>query len=70
MVGMFAVMDQDDLFFIYQVIYGDTDSVMVKFGFDNVAESMELGREAADYISSHFPNPIKLEFEKVFQNVW
>ena len=38
---------------------------MVKFGVDNVAESMELGREAAAYISEHFIKPIKLEFEKV-----
>ena len=39
---------------------------MVKFGLDTVKESMELGKEAAGYISSHFPSPIKLEFEKVY----
>nr|XP_058940828.1 DNA polymerase delta catalytic subunit-like [Pocillopora verrucosa] len=49
-----------------QVIYGDTDSVMVKFGVDSVAESMELGKEAAGYVSGHFIKPIKLEFEKVY----
>ena len=38
---------------------------MVRFGLETVAESMELGREAATYVSSHFINPIKLEFEKV-----
>ena len=48
-----------------KVIYGDTDSVMVRFGVATVAESMELGKEAAEHISSHFPHPIKLEFEKV-----
>lgn len=48
-----------------KVIYGDTDSVMVKFGGDTVEESMELGKEAASYISTHFPPPTKLEFEKV-----
>ena len=47
------------------MIYGDTDSVMVKFGVNSVAESMELGREAAAYVSGHFVKPIKLEFEKV-----
>ena len=47
------------------VIYGDTDSVMVRFGASTVAESMELGKEAAEHISSQFPHPIKLEFEKV-----
>ena len=48
-----------------QVIYGDTDSVMVRFGVSTVADSMELGQEAARYISAQFPPPIKLEFEKV-----
>ena len=38
---------------------------MVRFGLETVAESMEVGREAAEYISSHFVKPIKLEFEKV-----
>ena len=48
-----------------QVIYGDTDSVMVRFGVKTVEDSMKLGRKAAEMISSHFPPPIKLEFEKV-----
>nr|XP_054761921.1 DNA polymerase delta catalytic subunit-like [Lytechinus pictus]XP_054761922.1 DNA polymerase delta catalytic subunit-like [Lytechinus pictus] len=49
-----------------KVIYGDTDSVMVKFGVTTVAESMELGKDAAMWISDEFPSPIKLEFEKVY----
>lgn len=49
-----------------QVIYGDTDSVMVKFGTSNLAQAMELGQEAADYVSGKFIKPIKLEFEKVY----
>ncbi|KAF2140745.1 uncharacterized protein K452DRAFT_252622 [Aplosporella prunicola CBS 121167] len=49
-----------------QVIYGDTDSVMVKFGPPDLAKAMELGQEAADYVSSKFIKPIKLEFEKVY----
>lgn len=48
-----------------KVVYGDTDSVMVKFGVKTVKEAMDLGREAASYVSSHFEKPIKLEFEKV-----
>ena len=48
-----------------KVIYGDTDSVMIKFGVDTVAAAMELGREAADYVSAKFVKPINLEFEKV-----
>ena len=49
-----------------KVIYGDTDSVMVKFGTDSIEESMRLGQEAAAYVSAEFINPIKLEFEKVY----
>ncbi|GMP26432.1 hypothetical protein CsSME_00002866 [Camellia sinensis var. sinensis] len=49
-----------------EVIYGDTDSVMVQFGVSAVEEAMNLGREAADYISGTFMKPIKLEFEKVY----
>lgn len=49
-----------------EVIYGDTDSVMIKFGNKTLEECMELGREAAVYVSSKFISPIKLEFEKVY----
>ncbi|KAG9781326.1 DNA polymerase delta catalytic subunit [Exophiala dermatitidis] len=49
-----------------QVIYGDTDSVMVKFGEKDLKKVMELGQEAADFVSSKFIKPIKLEFEKVY----
>ena len=38
---------------------------MVRFGVLSVAESMELGRDAAGWISGQFPPPIRLEFEKV-----
>jgi DNA polymerase delta subunit 1 len=49
-----------------EVIYGDTDSVMVKFGTTDRAEAMRLGKEAADLVSKEFINPIKLEFEKIY----
>lgn len=49
-----------------EVIYGDTDSVMILFGVETVAEAMELGNEAASYVSEKFVKPIKLEFEKVY----
>ncbi|KAJ2161568.1 DNA-directed DNA polymerase delta [Coemansia sp. RSA 552] len=48
------------------VIYGDTDSVMVKFGVKELAEAMRLGQEAADFVTAKFISPIKLEFEKVY----
>jgi DNA polymerase delta subunit 1 len=49
-----------------QVIYGDTDSVMVHFGVSTVAEAIRLGLEAAQLVSAKFLKPIKLEFEKVY----
>eukprot|EP00668_Euglena_longa_P046604 GGOE01062289.1.p1 GENE.GGOE01062289.1~~GGOE01062289.1.p1 ORF type:complete len:1052 (-),score=382.44 GGOE01062289.1:13-3135(-) len=49
-----------------KVIYGDTDSVMVIFGYSDLPNSMRMGREAAEYVSVTFVRPIKLEFEKVY----
>jgi DNA polymerase delta subunit 1 len=48
------------------VIYGDTDSVMVKFGSHDLARVMEYGREAASFVTTHFTSPISLEFEKCY----
>lgn len=49
-----------------QVIYGDTDSVMIKFGPTDLAKVMELGKEAAVYVTQAFIRPISLEFEKCY----
>ncbi|KAG0004858.1 DNA-directed DNA polymerase delta [Entomortierella chlamydospora] len=49
-----------------EVIYGDTDSVMVKFGVKELEKAMKLGREAAELVTTKFDKPIKLEFEKVY----
>ncbi|RKP12455.1 delta DNA polymerase [Piptocephalis cylindrospora] len=49
-----------------QVIYGDTDSVMVRFGVDNLEQAMALGHEAAEFATKRFIQPIRLEFEKVY----
>lgn len=49
-----------------QVIYGDTDSVMIKFGTNDIREAMELGEKAAVFVTQAFIKPIKLEFEKVY----
>ena len=55
-----------------EVIYGDTDSVMVIFdtgnlvGKDMLIESFRLGEEAAARITQTFKRPIELEFEKCY----
>ena len=48
------------------VVYGDTDSVMVKFGTSSLDEAMVLGKSASELISEIFKKPIKIEFEKVY----
>lgn len=50
-----------------QVIYGDTDSVMIRFGLPTVKETMKLGLKAAEELTKElFIKPIALEFEKVY----
>ncbi|KAI5989332.1 DNA polymerase family B-domain-containing protein [Pisolithus albus] len=49
-----------------EVIYGDTDSVMVKFGPTELKAVMDLGSQAAEFVTAKFVKPIKLEFEKVY----
>ena len=39
---------------------------MVKFGPKDLEKAMDLGRDAATYVSDKFIKPIKLEFEKVY----
>jgi len=48
------------------VVYGDTDSVMVKFGTSELSKAFRLAEEAAERASKIFPSPIQLEFEKVY----
>ncbi|KEG11952.1 DNA polymerase delta catalytic subunit [Trypanosoma grayi] len=56
-----------------KVVYGDTDSVMIKCVTDETQSdterlrcAMDFGKEAAEQVSQHFLKPIKLEFEKVY----
>ncbi|KAK9793477.1 hypothetical protein WJX73_006760 [Symbiochloris irregularis] len=48
-----------------QVVYGDTDSVFIKFmgGFE---DSFRQGEQLAELITQQFGFPVKLELEKVF----
>ena len=50
-----------------QVIYGDTDSIFIKFPTTDLAESMKLGQQAAERITSWLNRkPYKIEYEKTF----
>lgn len=52
-----------------QVVYGDTDSIMVSLPFINIEETYEWGNKLAAELTALFPTPLKLEFEKSYQVV-
>jgi len=53
--------------FGYKVIYGDTDSVMVKTEEEDIEKIRVLGDKIAQHITKNLPGCLELEFEKVFK---
>ena len=49
-----------------RVVYGDTDSVFVQFEKVKKQEAFELSYKMVEQISSFFPKPLKLKFEKIY----
>jgi DNA polymerase elongation subunit (family B) len=49
-----------------EIVYGDTDSIFIKFQTKDLAESIELGKKAAERITSLCRRPYKIEYEKTF----
>ncbi len=49
-----------------EVIYGDTDSIFVKFPTKDLAKSIELGLAAGKSITSQCRKPYKIAYEKTF----
>ena len=47
-----------------EVIYGDTDSVFIKFQTKSLLESIELGKKAAERITSKCRKAHRIEYEK------
>ena len=47
-----------------EVIYGDTDSVFIKFQTKSLPESIELGKKAAERITSQCRKAHRIEYEK------
>ena len=48
-----------------RVVYGDTDSLFIHLPGRSRQEAFTLGQEIAGTITSMFPEPMKLKFEKV-----
>lgn len=49
-----------------QVVYGDTDSIFIKFPTTDLAESIQLGITAGKRITSQCRKPYKIAYEKTF----
>jgi len=49
-----------------EIVYGDTDSIFVKFATKDLAESIELGKKAAERITASGRKAHKIEYEKTF----
>ena len=48
------------------IVYGDTDSIFIKFPTKDLRESIDLAKRAADRITSLCRKPYKIEYEKTF----
>lgn len=53
--------------FGYRVIYGDTDSVLVKTNTESIDEMERIGKKISKDITDKLPGIIELEFEKIFK---
>jgi DNA polymerase elongation subunit (family B) len=49
-----------------EVVYGDTDSIFIKFPVTDLAASIELGKKTAERITALCRRPYKIEYEKTF----
>ena len=53
--------------FGYEVVYGDTDSVMIKVPTEDADEAEKIGRRVAAEMTRRLPGVMELEFEKIFK---
>jgi len=49
-----------------EVVYGDTDSIFIKFPVTDLAASIDLGKKTAARITELCRRPYKIEYEKTF----
>jgi DNA polymerase I len=53
--------------FKYEVVYGDTDSLMIKVDKDDLDEMEKIGINIAKDITDSLPGVIQLEFQRIFK---
>ena len=51
----------------HKVVYGDTDSVMVKFDQEDIEEIAAISNKISERITKELPGLMELEFEKIFK---
>ncbi|MCS7106046.1 MAG: ribonuclease H-like domain-containing protein [Candidatus Aenigmarchaeota archaeon] len=53
----------------YEVVYGDTDSIMVKLQTTNLEEALRLGEELVDFINKEHEGIVKMKLEGIFKTL-
>jgi DNA polymerase I len=53
----------------HKVIYGDTDSVMIKTDTQDVEKAIEIGNEIANFLNEKFEGKLKIKVENVFKTL-
>jgi len=51
-----------------ETVYGDTDSVLIKINTSSLEEAAEIGERISKEISKLLPQPMLLEFEKIYKS--
>ena len=51
----------------YAVVYGDTDSVMIKVPTEDPDEAEKIGRELSEKVTKRMPGVMQLDFDKIFK---
>ena len=49
-----------------KVINFNDESIIIKFGTENIEESMKLGEEAAKFISERLISPIEVKYQHIY----
>lgn len=53
------------IYLLFQVVYGDTDSMFVQVPGGTRVEAFEIGQQIADAVTADNPSPVLLKLEKV-----
>lgn len=63
------VRDSVEQNYKYKVIYGDTDSIMIKTDIEDLEEGYKKGREVTEELNKELSGVLEMEFEKIFKSL-